>query len=74
MATAIRASVTVSMADEINGTPSRTRRLSLAAVSASAGSTAEYAGSSSTSSKVSAWGANLASSVMAPSLRAAGSP
>ena len=41
MATAIRASVTVSMAEEISGTRSRIRRLSRAVVSASAGSIAE---------------------------------
>ena len=41
MATAIRASVTVSMAEESSGTFSRIRRLSWAVVSASLGSTAE---------------------------------
>src|SRR5215469_13303918 len=66
MATAIRASVTVSMAAETSGTRSVMRRLSEAGVSASPGMTAEWAGSSSTSSKVRAGGANLAPSVMSP--------
>ena len=48
------APVTVSMAEETSGTPSRIRRLSRAVVLASAGSIAEWAGNSSTSSKVSA--------------------
>ncbi len=74
MATAIRASVTVSMAEEISGTRSSIRRLSRAVVSASDGTIVEWAGRSSTSSKVSAWGANLASSVMAPSASQTGIP
>ena len=44
-----------------------TARLSRAEVSASAGSTPEWAGSSRTSSKVRAGGPNLAWSVIAPS-------
>src|SRR5258708_9975992 len=60
MATAIRASVTVSIAAETSGTRRVIWRLSEAAVSAWLGMTAEWAGSSSTSSKVRAGGANLA--------------
>ena len=56
MAMAIRASVTVSMAEESSGTLSVSRRLSRAVVSASPGMTSEWAGSSSTSSKVRAGG------------------
>ncbi len=75
MAMAIRASVTVSMAEETSGTFSVIWRVSRAVVSASLGITSECAGSSSTSSKVRAGGANLATSLMAPSGgRAAGSP
>jgi hypothetical protein len=67
MATAIRASVTVSMAEETSGTRKVIRWLSRAVVLASEGRIREWAGRSSTSSKVSAGGANLASWVMAPS-------
>src|ERR1700683_170340 len=64
MATAIRASVTVSMAAETSGTRSMMRRVSAAVVSASLGMMAKWAGSRSTSSKVRAGGSNLAASVM----------
>src|SRR5499426_92453 len=67
MATAIRASVTVSIAEETSGRRSVIPRLSLAAVSASPGRISEWAGSSRTSSKVNAGGPNLVWSVMAPS-------
>src|SRR5215470_13437844 len=70
IATAMFASVTVSIAEDSNGTRSLIRRVSLPVVSASLGSSSECAGSSSTSSKVRAGGPNLASSVM--SLRDAG--
>ena len=60
-------SVTVSMAEDTSGSRSVIRRLSRAEVSASAGSTPEWAGSSRTSSKVRAGGPNLAWSVIAPS-------
>ena len=53
MAIAIRASVTVSIAELTSGTRSRILRVSWLAVSALAGTTSEAAGSSSTSSKVS---------------------
>jgi hypothetical protein len=69
MATAILASVTVSMAEESSGTRKLIRLVSLAVVSASLGISCECAGNSSTSSKVSAGGPNLASSVI--SLRGA---
>ena len=59
MATAILASVTVSMDADTSGMRSRRRRVIRVAVSASLGSTSEWAGSSSTSSKVSPAGANL---------------
>ena len=67
MAIAIRASVTVSMAEETSGTFSVIRRVSRAVVSASPGITMECAGSSRTSSKVRAGGANLPTSLMTPS-------
>jgi hypothetical protein len=71
MAMAIRASVTVSMAEETSGTFSVIRRVSRAVVSASPGITSECAGSSRTSSKVRAGGANLPTSLMTPSGRVA---
>ena len=67
MAMAIRASVTVSMAEETSGTFSVIRRVRRAVVSASPGITTECAGSSRTSSKVRAGGANLPTSLMTPS-------
>ena len=63
-ATAMLASVTVSMAEDSNGSRSEILLVSLAVVSASLGMSCECAGSSSTSSKVSAGEPNLASSVM----------
>src|SRR5260370_584691 len=60
MATAIRASVRGSMAAETSGTGRVIWRLSEAVVSDSLGMTDEWAGSSSTSSKVRAGGANVA--------------
>src|SRR6266849_1287647 len=69
MAPAILASVTVSIADETSGTPRARLRLSRPVMSASLGTIAECAGSSSTSSKVRAGGANLAAaSVMSLSV------
>ena len=59
MAIAIRASVTVSMDADTSGMRSRRRRVIRLLVSASLGRTAEWAGSRSTSSKVSPMGANL---------------
>ncbi len=59
MATAILASVTVSMDAETSGIRRRYRRVIRVEVSASLGSTAEWAGSRSTSSKVSPTGPNL---------------
>src|SRR5215471_16648994 len=70
IATAMFASVTVSIAEDSSGTRRLMRRVSRPVVSASLGSICECAGSSSTSSKVKAGGPNLASSVM--SLRDAG--
>src|SRR5262249_46929457 len=64
MATAMLASVTVSMAEDSKGSRSEILLVSLAVVSASLGMSCECAGSSSTSSKVSAGEPNLASSVM----------
>src|SRR5258707_8872530 len=64
MATAMDASVTVSIAEDSNGSRSEIRLVSLAVVAASLGMNAERAGSKSTSSKVSAGDPNLASSVM----------
>src|SRR5258706_13948173 len=64
MATAMDASVTVSMAEDRNGSRSEIRLVSLAVVAVSLGMNAERAGSKSTSSKVSAGDPNLASSVM----------
>src|SRR5258707_8850394 len=64
MATAMDASVTVSIAEDSNGSRSEIRLVSLAVVAASLGMSAERAGSKSTSSKVSAGDPNLASSVM----------
>src|SRR5215469_382903 len=65
MATAMVASVTVSIADDSSGARSiMPPRVSRVVVSASLGSNRECAGSSSTSSKVSAGGPNLASWVM----------
>jgi len=58
------ASVTVSIAEDSNGSRSEIRLVSLAVVAASLGMNAERAGSKSTSSKVSAGDPNLASSVM----------
>src|ERR1022692_1176010 len=68
MATAIRVSVTVSIAEETSGMDRVTLRLSLAVIFASLGRIAECAGSSSTSSKVRAGGANLTASVRSDSL------
>src|SRR5260370_2710426 len=64
MATAMVASVTVSMAEDSSGSRSEIRLVSLALVSASLGKSCECAGSSRTSSKVSAGEPNLASSVI----------
>ena len=54
IAIASPASVTVSIAAEISGMPSSISRVSRVPTSTSAGRTSEWAGSSSTSSKVSA--------------------
>src|SRR5580693_3869488 len=61
MAMAIRDSVTVSIADEISGIRSEMCGVNRAVVSASLGNMAECAGSSRTSSKVSAGGLNFSS-------------
>ena len=66
MATAIRASVTVSMAEETSGILRLILLVIRVLVSASLGSTSEAAGSSSTSSNVRPGGANFSSTVMAP--------
>ena len=60
MAMAIRASVTVSIAEEINGTRSTMLRDSRLVVSTSLGTTSDAPGSSSTSSNVRPSCANLA--------------
>ena len=68
MATAIRASVTVSMADDTNGSPGGSARLIRAAVSASAGNIAECAGQQQHIVEGQRLGGELGvSSVMAPS-------
>ena len=67
IAIAIRASVTVSIALDTSGTRSRSLRVIRVLVSASLGISSEWAGKSSTSSKVRPTGENFGVSVMMPS-------